>query len=137
MNGSVRRNLTQARLRTNGTARIITLPPHMADQLTAHRERQAATQLPHPDDFVFTTVTGSRLYLPNLRYRVLYGAVDRANKHLDEQEKPTIPHIQLHGLRHSCITMLRSAGIADIAPNHQCNCAHPRTETTRDDARTP
>ncbi len=60
MNGSVRRNLTQARLRTNGTARIITLPPHMADQLTAHRERQAATQLPHPDDLVFTTVTGSR-----------------------------------------------------------------------------
>ncbi len=101
--------------KTKGSVRTVTLPPHVADQLRAHRERQALTQLPHSDDLVFTTVTGCRLYLPNLRERVLYAAIDRANTYLEEQERPVIPHVQLHGLRHSCITMLRSAGVADIA----------------------
>ncbi len=53
--------------KTKGSARLITLPPHLADLLRAHREYQAMTQEPHPDDLVFTTRQGRRLNLQNLR----------------------------------------------------------------------
>ena len=101
--------------KTKGSARLITLPPHVADLLRVHMTRQAATQLPHPEGLVFTTRQGKTLNLQNFRARLLYPALDRANERLAEQGRPAIPRVELHGLRHSCITMLRSSGVKDIA----------------------
>ena len=101
--------------KTKSSARLITLPPHVADLLRVHMARQAATQPPHPDDLVFTTRRGNRLNLQNLRGRVFYPALDRANAHLAKEDLPALPKVVLHGLRHSCLSMLRSVGVADVA----------------------
>jgi hypothetical protein len=76
---------------------------------------QAATQLPHRDDLVFTTRQGKTTNLQNLRARVLYPALDRANAYLAAEGRPALPKIVLHGLRHSNITTLRSLGVAGIS----------------------
>jgi hypothetical protein len=86
-----------------------------ADLLRAHQVHQAATQLPHRDDLVFTTRQGKTTNLQNLRARVLYPALDRANAYLAAEGRPALPKIVLHGLRHSNITTLRSLGVAGIS----------------------
>jgi integrase len=101
--------------KTKGPARLITLPPHVADLLREHQGLQGATQLPHRDDLVFTTRQGKTTNLQNLRARVLYPALDRANAYLAAEGRPALPKIVLHGLRHSNITTLRSLGVAGIS----------------------
>ena len=101
--------------KTKSSLRVLTEPHFLAEQLSLHRERQAATQTPHPDDLVFTSVTGKRLNLTNLRARVFHPALKAANAKRAEDGLPPLPAMHPHGIRHSTITTLRSMGVSDTA----------------------
>jgi integrase len=77
------------------------LPQPIAQQLKAHKRKQAAEKLKFkgtwgPYDLVFCSVEGTPLSIPNLTYRYFRPILTAAG----------IPQIRLYDLRHSCPTLL-------------------------------
>jgi integrase len=77
-------------------ARIVPLPPSLADALAEHMQRVA----PARDAFVFTAPRGEPLRYPNFYRRVWVPALTAAH----------VPHVGVHVLRHSAAAALIAAG---------------------------
>ena len=92
--------------KTTKSRRTITLPAFIAEVLAAHKLEQAATQPPHAQDFVFTSMGAMTLSATRFRQRIYYHALERANKDLRERKLPELPKVKLHELRHSTISVL-------------------------------
>jgi integrase len=92
--------------KTSRSRRTIPLPISLSKLLIAHKRQQAAERLKlgstwQDHGLVFTTVIGSPLNIPNLSYKHFKPALERAK----------LPKtIRLYDLRHTCATLLLSAG---------------------------
>jgi integrase len=73
------------------------LAPDLVDELKAHK---AGSRFNRIDDFVFPTLTGTRLDRNAVRRRILYPAIERANAALAETDREPIPAgVTFHSLR--------------------------------------
>jgi integrase len=111
-------NLAEHRMIVPGTKsdasadRHVDLAPDLRDLLVAHR---LASPFNGPEDYVFPNRLGGRRDRHNVRTRVLYPAIERANALLEADGKPTIsPDVTFHSLRRTYASLLAEAG-ADAA----------------------
>lgn len=77
--------------------RVVTLPAFVASELAHHLERYAA---PGDDGLVFPTRNGTPLQASSFRGNVLAGALRRAG----------LPHVRIHDLRHTAVSLAIAAG---------------------------
>jgi integrase len=91
----------------NGEEGIVTIGPRL---LAALLDQKAASRYSGDDDLVFPTSTGRHGNPSNFRRRVLAPAVERANRELELDGRPTIPTITPHSLRHTYCSLLVAQG---------------------------
>ncbi len=115
--------------KTKKSVRKVTLPASVANALRQHQSRQQATQPPHPDNLVFTTTEGRTMDIGRFRERIWYKAQERANKYLVLQGMEPLPRVQVHGMRHSTITVFQNT---DALPKGavQQHAGHTNERTT-------
>lgn len=95
--------------KTEAGVRRIDLAPHLLDELKLHR---ADSRFNEATDFVFPTKTGTRRDLNTVRTRILYPAIERANKKLEEAGGPTISEtVTFHSLRRSYASLMAEEGV--------------------------
>ncbi len=94
--------------KTDAGVRRVDLAPHLLDELKAWK---AASRFSKPDDFVFPTRAGTRRDRNTLRTRILYPAIERANKKLREMGKaPISEEVTFHSLRRTYASLMAEAG---------------------------
>lgn len=93
---------------------MVELDPMLRDVLAAHKASQRDATL---DAYVFPGRDGQRRDRHAVRNRVLYGAIERANKQLKERELPLIPdgtdgrpRVTFHSLRRTFASLCAEAG---------------------------
>lgn len=95
--------LSMDKTKTAAGQRQVDLSPYLRKELAAY---VASTPLA-PDDYLFPTRSGGRRERNNVRERILYPAIERANNRLGEAGRPTIsPHVTFHSLRRTMATLL-------------------------------
>ena len=102
-------SLTVAASKTAAGIRRVSLDPELAQLL---REHKIASRWSQPDDFVFPGRDRRRPRDRNsVRTRVLYGAIERANKLLAKEGKPPLPdRITFHALRRTYAALRAELG---------------------------
>jgi integrase len=110
-------NLAEHRLsveksKTDAGQRAVDLAPDLRDLLAAHK---TSARFKGPDDYVFPTDRGTRRDRNNVRTRILYPAIERANGLLRSADRPLIsPDMTFHSLRRTFASLLAENG-ADAA----------------------
>jgi len=95
--------------KTDAGIREIDLLPTLRDELVEHKMSCAAIA---SDDRVFPTTAGRKQYASNIRNRVLAGAVELANRRLEERGEVALPDgLSPHKLRHTFGSILVSLGV--------------------------
>jgi integrase len=101
-----------ARSKTDAGRREIHIPPDLRDALADHKTESPFND---PDDYVFATLHGTRRDRHTVRTRILYPAIDRANKQLITAGlAPISPHVTFHSLRRTYASLMAENG-ADAA----------------------
>ncbi len=94
--------------KTDAGIRQVDLLPALREELAAHKAR---TRFAGPDDFVFPTETGAESERNNVRRRVLFRAVERANANLLAAGRSPLPEgLTPHSLRRTFISLLLATG---------------------------
>lgn len=122
--------------KTHRSARPLPMLPMVESALRRQRVRQAEARLlagkswKGEGDFVFTSAVGGPLEPRNVN-RVLAAvcAAEQASA-TKEERQPTFPPINVHGLRHSMVTVLRAEGVPDRVIAELVG--HSRVSTTSD-----
>jgi integrase len=118
------------RTKTPKSRRLLTMPAFVASAIREHQIRQAQTHAPHPSNLVFTTSAGGTLDTGRFRERVLYKALERANKALAVQGLESLPKVTVHGLRHSTITVYSDMGSSLPEAAIRQHAGHTNQQTT-------
>ena len=84
-----------------------TIGRYLLETLLDHKERSAFSA---DDDLVFPTSEGWHQNPANFRTRVLAPAIERANARLRLEDRPTIPALTPHALRHTYCSLLIAQG---------------------------
>ncbi len=106
-------DLTAGRLRvtaskTDAGTRQVDLLPALRAEPAAHK---AETAFGGPDDFVFPTESGAESERNNVRRRVLFRSVERANENLAKRDRNPLPDgLTPHSLRRTFISFLLAIG---------------------------
>jgi integrase len=102
--------LTVRGTKTEASAAMIPLLPALAEELRAHRERQAATGFARirPDALVFQSASGKPLHRRNV-LRAVQTAADKAGLNGVGREP-----VGCHDLRHSCAAFAFSLGMTPV-----------------------
>lgn len=109
------------RLKTKAGVRDVVLLPDLAGMLQRHLRAIAAERgLPRPEDFVFTTATGSPLNYRNVSTRGLDKAADVA-----KLNPPGLPRLTFHDLRHTYGSHLAQSGLDPVGVQRQLGHARP------------
>jgi integrase len=110
-----------ARLKTKAGTRDVILLPDLASLLQTHlRAVERQRGLPRPDDFVFTTATGSPMNYRNVSTRGLDRAAETAQLNPDGVSKLTF-----HDLRHTYGSHLAQSGLDPVGVQRQMGHARP------------
>lgn len=99
----------RVRLKTENSKREVELLPELVALLKRHRAEAFARGQARPEQFVFTTETGSPLYFRNVAARGVDKGADAAELNTDG-----IPRLSAHDLRHTAISRWVAAGL-DVA----------------------
>ena len=85
----------------------MTIGQYLLKVLLDHKARSAFSG---DDDLVFPTSAGWHQNPANFRTRVLTPAIERANERLAAADRPTIPALTPHALRHTYCSLLIAQG---------------------------
>jgi integrase len=108
-------------LKTKAGIRDVVLLPDLTILLQTHlRTVERERGLPHPDDFVFTTASGSPMNYRNVSTRGLDNATKAANLNPDGVSKLTF-----HDLRHTYGSHLAQSGLDPVGVQRQMGHARP------------
>lgn len=109
--------------KTSAGLREVDLLPVLAAELSAHRRRASSI---HPDAFVFATAAGTRPDQGNIRRRVFYRAVARADALLHSSGQVPLPRgLTPHKLRHTYASILIATGVDPGVAMEQLGHADP------------
>jgi integrase len=112
--------------KTNAGVRAVDIRPRLLEELKAYRAASDQTDMTAP---AFPTRTGGRRDKDNVRERVLYPVVRRANEQRAERGQPPIlAHVTPHTLRRTYISFMLAAGF-DL-PYVQDQVGHQDPSTT-------
>ena len=110
-----RGRLRVADSKTPAGERWVTILPGLATELVPYWLTRRPGDLSGIDGRVFPTSTGERMSVANVRNRVFYKSVDKANELLHEMQRPPLPEgMTPHKLRHTYCTLRFALG-HDIA----------------------
>ena len=110
-----------ARLKTKAGIRDVVLLPDLTILLQIHlRTVERERGLPHPDDFVFTTASGSPMNYRNVSTRGLNNATKAANLNPEG-----VPKLTFHDLRHTYGSHLAQSGLDPVGVQRQMGHARP------------
>jgi integrase len=94
--------------KTDAGVRQVDLLPTLHEELSAHK---AHTAFSGRDDFVFPTESGAATERNNVRRRVLFRSVERADEKLAKQGRNPLPEgLTPHSLRRTFISLLLAIG---------------------------
>lgn len=107
-------------LKSDAGEREIYLLPRLDSVLRQHKQAQFARGFARPEDYLFTTETGTPLYYRNVASRGL----DKAARHagLNPLDKPKLT---MHHLRHTYISRLIAGGLDVVEVQRQAGHARP------------
>jgi integrase len=109
------------RLKTKAGIRDVVLLPDLAVLLQTHlRAVEASRGLPRPDDFVFTTSTGSPMNYRNVSTRGLDNAANAA-----KLNRLGVPKLTFHDVRHTYGSHLAQSGLDPVGVQRQLGHARP------------
>ena len=105
LEGAERRGI-EGQVKT-GEEGSVTIGRYLLEALLDHKERSAFSG---DDDLVFPTSQGRHQNPANFRTRVLAPAIERANARLEFEDRPLIPALTPHALRHTYCSLLIAQG---------------------------